>query len=163
MKIDGALPETMSLKPSKLKWAMVLLVSLAFVAGVIFIIPPDEDPMMRWLTIGFFSLCAAASLLGLFGVGGLDLDRDGFDVVTLGKKKTRRTWRECSEFSVIKLPRGGRFVGFSSETDSRKMAAGLARSLVGETGMLPDKYGMKAKDLADLMNRFRARALGLRS
>ena len=149
----------MSLKPSKLKWAIILLGSLAFVGIGVFVIPPDEDQMMRWLTIGFFSICALASLPGLLGIGGLELDQGGFTILTLGKK-TRRTWRECSEFSVIKM-RGGPFVGFSSETDSKHAAAGLARSLVGETGMLPDRYGMKAADLAVLMNRFRARALGL--
>ncbi len=150
----------MSLKPSRLKWAIVLLGCLAFVAIGLFVIPSDEDQMMRWLTVGFFGIGALASIPGLLGIGGLDLDRDGFTISTLCRK-SRRTWRECSEFPIIKLRRGGKFVGFSSETDSSKMAAGLARSLVGETGMLPDKYGMKPKDLADLMNRFRALALGL--
>ena len=137
----------------------MLLGSLTFVGLALFVIPPDEDPTMRWLAIGFFGLCALASIPGLLGIGGLDLDRDGFTIFTIGRQ-TRRTWRECSEFSIISM-RGGRFVGFSSETDNGKAAAGLARSLVGETGMLPDKYGMKVKDLAVLMNRFRARALGM--
>jgi hypothetical protein len=151
------LPDKLSLKPSRLKWAVMLLISLAFVATGLFIIPPDEDPMMRALAIGFFSICALASIPGLMGVGGLDLDREGFTISTIGRK-TRRSWRECSEFSVLNM-RGGLFVGFSSETDSSKAAAAISRTLVGESGMLPDKYGMKAKDLAGLMNRFRARAL----
>ena len=160
MKTGETLPDKMTLKPSRLKWAMILLSSLAFVAIGLFVISPDDDQVMRWLLIGFFSLGALASLPGLFGVGGLELDREGFTILTVGKQ-TRRTWRECSEFSIIKLRRGGVFVGFSSETDSSKPAAGLAKSLVGETGMLPDKYGMKPGDLVDLMNRFRARAFGL--
>ena len=157
MKADGALPKTMTLKPSKLKWVVTLLVCLVFVAAAVFLIPTEEDQTMRWLTVGFFGIGVFASLPGLFGVGGLELDQEGFTIMHWGKN-TRRTWRECSEFSVLHM-RGGPFVGFSSETDAGKAAAGLARSLVGETGMLPDRYGVSAKALAELMNRFRTRAL----
>lgn len=158
MNTGGRLPNKMTLKPSKLKWAVMLLIAVGFVAAFVFVIPRDDDPTMWWLSVVFFSICALASLPGVFGVGGLALDQEGFTIMHWGSN-TRRTWRECSEFSVLRM-RGGRFVGFSSETDASKAAAGLARSLVGETGMLPDKYGMSAKALAELMNRFRARALG---
>jgi hypothetical protein len=113
---------------------------------------------MWWFCVIFFGLGILASIPGLLGVGGLDLDSDGFTINHWGRK-TRRTWRECSEFSIISM-RGGRFVGFSSKTDAAHPAAGLARSMVGETGMLPEKYDMKARDLAGLMNRYRERALG---
>ena len=159
MNAGDSLPEKLSLKPSKLKWAVVLLISLAFVLLALFVIPPEEDPMMRWLAIGFFGLGVVASIPGLLGVGGLELDREGFTISAMGRK-SRRTWRECSEFSILKM-RGGAFVGFSSETDAKNPASGISRGLTGETGMLPDKYGMKAGDLADLMNRFRARAAGI--
>jgi hypothetical protein len=115
----AALPSTMSLKPSKLKWAVVMLICLVFVTAGLFVIPPEEDQTMRWLTVGFFGLGVFASLPGLLGIGGLELDQEGFTILTWGKK-TRRTWRECSEFSMIKM-RGGTFVGFSSETDSKHM------------------------------------------
>jgi hypothetical protein len=157
MTVGDNLPDRLSLKPSKLKWAIVLLISLTFVLLALFVIPPDEDPTMRWLTIGFFGLGILASIPGLLGIGGLDLDREGFTISAMGRK-SRRTWRECSEFSILSM-RGGPFVGFSSKTDEANPASAISRGLVGETGMLPDKYGMKAKDLAALMNRFRARAL----
>lgn len=157
MNVRDGLPDKMILKPSKLKWAVVLLVSLTFVLLALFVIPPDEDQMMRWLAVGFFGLGVVASIPGLLGVGGLELDREGFTISAMGRK-SRRTWRECSEFSILDM-RGGPFVGFSSKTDEANPASGISRGLVGETGMLPDKYGLKAKDLAILMNRFRARAL----
>jgi hypothetical protein len=147
----------MSLKPSRLKWLGVFLICVAFVAAAIFVIPREDDPFMWWLCVGFFGLGSLASLPGLFGMGGLELDPDGFTINQWGRR-TRRTWRECSEFSILDM-RGGPFVGFTSETDARKFGASLSRGLVGETGMLPDKYGMKARDLAALMNRYRARAL----
>jgi hypothetical protein len=152
-----ALP-VMSLKASRLKWAAVFLGCAAFVAAPVFVIPRDEDPTMWWVTVVFFGIGTLASIPGLFGVGGLELDQDGFTINHWGRK-TRRAWRECSEFSIIDM-RGGPFVGFTSQTDERKLGASLSRSLVGETGMLPDKYGMKARDLAGLMNRYRERALG---
>lgn len=157
----GAVPAKMTLKPSRLKWAVVLLGCAAFVGIGIFIKPDtDQDAMMRWLVIGFFGLGVFASIPGLLGMGGLDLDKEGFTIRTIGKS-SRRTWRECSEFSLVRLPRGGTFVGFSSATDEKHALAGMARDMVGTTGMLPDKYGMKAQALADLMNAFRARAPNL--
>jgi hypothetical protein len=152
----GKLPNV-TLKPSRLKWVAVFLICAGFVSACIFIIPREDDPVMWWLCVGFFGLGVFACIPGLLGIGGLDLDPEGFTIDHWGRK-TRRIWRECSEFSVINM-RGGPFVGFSSRTDEAKMGAGLARSLVGETGMLPEKYGMKAQDLADLMNRYRMRAL----
>jgi hypothetical protein len=149
----------MRLKPSRLKWAAVFLGCLAFVAAAVFVIPREDDPVMWWLCVGFFGIGSLASLPGLFGMGGLELDPEGFTIDQWGRK-TRRTWRECSEFTILHM-RGGPFVGFTSETDARKFGASLSRGLVGETGMLPDKYGMKARDLAALMNRYRFRALGL--
>ena len=155
------LPATLTLKPSRLKWAIVLLGCAAFVVIAVFIQPEtDQDAMMRWLTMGFFGLGVFASIPGLLGIGGLDLDKDGFTIRTLGRK-SRRTWKECSEFSPVRLRRGGIFVGFSSTTDEKHALAGLAQSLAGTTGMLPDKYGMSPQKLADLMNQWRARALGI--
>lgn len=153
------LPNRMTLKPSKLKWAGVLLICLGFVAAALFLIPQEENPIMWWLTVIFFGIGAFASLPGLLAVGGLELDPEGFTIRHWGRN-TRRAWRECSEFSILDM-RGGPFVGFTSETDARNPASGISRGLVGQTGMLPDKYGMKARDLADLMNRFRARAVGI--
>ena len=155
--MTATLPNKMTLKPSKLKWAVVLLTCLGFVAAAVFLIPQEDDPTMWWLTAVFFGIGVFASLPGLFGVGGLELDPEGFTILHWGRN-SRRAWRECSEFSILNM-RGGPFVGFTSETDAKNPASSISRGLVGETGMLPDKYGMKARDLADLMNRFRARAL----
>jgi hypothetical protein len=32
--------------------------------------------------------------------------------------------------------------------------------MIGATGMLPETYGLSAEELCDLMNSFRARAMG---
>ena len=161
MTIGDNQPDKLSLKPSRLKWAATLLICVGFVAAAIFVIPRDDDPTMGWITIVFFGIGALVSIPGLMGIGGLDLDPEGFTINHWGRK-SRRTWRECSEFSIISM-RGGPFVGFSSKTDEANPASAISRSMVGETGMLPEKYGMKARDLAALMNRFRARALGMQS
>lgn len=160
---DGKpLPEKLSLKPSRLKWTMVMLICLAFALGALFLIKPetDNDATMRWLTIGFFGVGVLVSIPGMMGVGGLDLDRQGFTIRSLGRS-SRLEWRECSVFEVVQMPRGGTFVGFSSATDQAHALADIARTYVGTTGVLPDKYGMKVQALADLMNEFRSRALGL--
>jgi hypothetical protein len=71
MTSGGTLPTRMKLKPSKLKWAVILLIAVGFVAACVFVIPRDDDPTMWGLSVVFFSICALGSLPGLLGVGGL--------------------------------------------------------------------------------------------
>src|SRR5262249_48792418 len=54
-RVKDKLPK-MTLKPSRLKWIMVLLGCSAFVASAIFLIPREDDPTMWWLTVVFFGL-----------------------------------------------------------------------------------------------------------
>ena len=158
---DGdPLPETMTLKPDRLRWLLVFLISAGFVATAVWIGP--SDPMLFYGAGGFFLLCALVAAPLMFGVGSrLTLDRDGFACSTLFRT-FRRDWRACSAFYPVSA--GLRtYVGFSAEQDAAaypRMAA-ANRALIGATCMLPDTYGLSADALADLMNRFRARALGL--
>ncbi len=98
----------------------------------------------------------------MFGVGSsLTLDREGFSCRTLFRT-FRREWRECSAFYPVSTGLR-KFVGFTTEQDEAahpKLAA-VNRAMIGASGMLPDTFGLDAEGLSDLLNRFRARALGL--
>jgi hypothetical protein len=156
---DGdPLPERMELKPARLKWLIVLLISLGFVAIAVWV----GDGMPLWQRLasgGFFALCAVIAFPQMIGVGArLSLDMEGFTCQTLGRS-FRRTWVECSLFTPVRA--GGRdMVGFSTAQDecAHPRMAGVARAVIGQAGALPDTFGMSAVDLCDLMNRFRARA-----
>jgi hypothetical protein len=158
---DGdPLSETLELRPARLKWLIIFLISAGFVSIAVFIGPAD-NPLTRLGSGGFFLLCGLIALPQMLGVGGrLLLDRDGFTCKTLFNA-FRCQWAECSEFAVA--TQGFRSaVGFdllSADTAHPRLAA-VARGLTGYSGGLADNYGVSPPDLADLMNRFRNRALG---
>lgn len=153
------LPDGMELKPDRLRWLVVFLISAGFVAIAGWVGP--GDPMLFWGAGGFFVVCALIATPLMLGVGAnLRLDREGFACRTLFRT-FRREWRECSSFYPVTTGMR-KFVGFSTPQDeaAHPGMAAFNRSVVGATGMLPDTFGLSAEDLSDLMNRFRARALG---
>ena len=157
---DGdPLPDTMELKPDRLRWLIVFLISAGFVAIAAWL-GPNEDPVLFYGAGGFFLLCALIAAPLMFGVGSsLTFDREGFACKTLFRT-FRRNWRECSAFYPVTT--GFRkYVGFSAQQDeaAHPNMAAANRALIGASGMLPDTYGLSADELSDLMNSFRARAL----
>ncbi|MDP3491853.1 MAG: hypothetical protein Q8R82_01975 [Hyphomonadaceae bacterium] len=160
---DGdPLPDMMRLKPDRLRWLVVFLISAGFVAIAIWIGP--SDPTLFYGAGGFFVLCALIAAPLMIGVGSsLVLDREGFACRTLFRT-FRRTWRECSVFHPVTT--GFRqYVGCSTQQDeaAHPRTASVNRALIGASGMLPETYGLSADELSDLMNLFRARALGTSS
>lgn len=159
---DGdPLPDALRLKPDRLRWLVTFLICVGFVAIAIWL-GPEQDPVLFWGAGGFFLLCALIAAPLMFGVGAsLALDPEGFTCRTLFRS-FRRDWRECSAFYPVRA--GARlFVGFTTAQDeaAHPKIAAANRAMNGASGMLPDTFGLGAEDLADLMNRFRSRALGL--
>lgn len=159
---DGdPLAESMTLKPDRLRWLLVFLISVGFVAIAIWI-GPAKEPMLFWGGGGFFVLCALVAAPLMFGVGSsLSLDAKGFTCRTLFSS-FRREWRGCSAFYPVRI--GFRqFVGFTTQQDeaAHPNLAAANRAMIGASGMLPDTFGLSADDLADLLNRYRGRAAGI--
>lgn len=86
----------------------------------------------------------------------LRLDDHGMTLRTFGGSK-RFDWAKCSEFGVSRLPvRGaGSMVVFDYDEPRYARLKRLNRGLVGAGGGLPDKFGMSATELADLLNQYR--------
>lgn len=159
---DGdPLPDSMILKPDRLRWLLVFLISAGFVTIAIWL-GPAKDPLLFWGGGGFFLLCGLIAAPLMFGVGSnLALDHDGFTCRTLFRT-FRRKWRDCSAFYPVSV--GFRkFVGFTTQQDeaAHPRLATANHAMIGASGMLPDTFGLSADGLSDLLNRFRARALGL--
>jgi hypothetical protein len=157
---DGdPLPETMTLRPDRLRWLLVFAICAGFVAIAVWIGP--EDPVLFYGAGGFFMLCGLIAAPLMIGVGSsLVLDRDGFACRTLFRT-FRRRWRDCSAFHPVTTG-FRRYVGFSAQEDEAahpRMAA-ANRAMIGATGMLPETYSLSAEELSDLMNNFRVRAMG---
>lgn len=157
---DGdPLPDRMELKPNRLSWFFMFLISAGFVAIAIWI-GPKEDPGLFWFGGGFFLICALVSTPLMLGVGSrLILERDSFTCHTLFRSFTRK-WRECSDFLPV-YAGARRFVGFTTQQDeaAHPNMAAVNRAVLGASAAVPETFGISAEELADLMNRFRARAL----
>jgi len=150
------LPERIELKPGRLKWLGIFAISAGFVAIAAFVGP--DEPVVFWGSGGFFLVCAIVAATQMIGVGAkLVLDSDGFTCTTLFRS-FRRTWVECSEFYPVRVG-GNAMVGFASETDQAKRLAAVSEAIAGTQAALPDTFGFSAEELADVMNRFRARAI----
>ena len=152
------LPETMTLTSSRLKSVGMLLICLVFVVIGVWITSDPENKTMGWFCVGFFGLCSAVFIIQLIRPGHLTLNQDGFEQVMLGRTLTV-AWKDVSDFGVIKI-KYNKFVSFSRHQDEGKALAGVSKALTGgHSGMLGDSFGMKAEELAVLMNQFRHRAL----
>jgi hypothetical protein len=154
------LAETMTLRPSRTRWLALLVVAVTLSSAAVWAME-DFFPAMRWVVGIFFGVAAVIALLNVIGIASrLDLKRDSFTCVTLSRSFTRK-WKDCSTFDPVRIG-VNKFVGFSSAEDdaAKPKLAAANKHMIGHSGMLPDTYGLSAEELASLMNRFRARAMG---
>ena len=128
----------------------------AFVAVGVWMLP--LKPLAGFSVIVFFGLGVLVGVVHLFpGSSYLELDQTGFTTCNLFRKSTYR-WADIAEFlpvfaNDVKPLVGVRFVpGFPLSARFRKFATELA----GAEGALPDTYGLKASELAALLNKVRA-------
>lgn len=146
---NGVEPEVLILRPSRLKMSLLLLGSLAFIWASI--------QMGGWLGLlgtvfcGIGSICFA--LLLLPGAGYLEITPQGFIVCVFFRKHPLVAWDEVSNFRVIAVPPTGyKIVGYDSTNVQMQKVRKFNRSFVGASDGLPDSYGMKPAELADLLN-----------
>jgi hypothetical protein len=131
------------------------VVSLTFAAVGLYLVAQGER--RGFAVAGFFGLTAllAAAML-VYGHANLRLAEDGFVLGRLWRDAAYR-WTDVSPFGIVSI-RGSRRVAFDVARD-RGLLATLARKQFGVSAILPDSYGMKAEELADLMNAWRTAAL----
>ena len=152
---DLSLP--MKLLPSRLKMLRMLAIAAAFVA--IGVLMREKEPVLGVLVSTFFGVGTVVLLTQLSRKAAyLELSQDGFTFSTLFKTR-RFAWSDVAGFRVVAM-RGHRMVGWDFTPGYAGQASGrrLASRLVGVEGALPDTYGRRAEDLAELMNELKARA-----
>jgi hypothetical protein len=114
---------------------------------------------LPWLV---FLFLAVERCLGFIPGGAfLKLDREGF-TVCYWFRETRYRWCDIAEFRVITYRYMGiipirRRVGFryTESSGKRHLALRIAGAIARFDRALPDTYGMKAKELALLLDRWR--------
>jgi hypothetical protein len=157
------LGDRLVLRPSKRKWTLMTIGSAALAVGGVWLIvtgvplPPPPFPIgdsRTWLWFGvvLFALGIPTSLaIMLSGRYYLELTRDGFTIGDLVRPKTFR-WSAAGPF-VVEERRYRKAVTFEGVPTVLE-GLGTVTELMKSFGELPDTYGMKAEDLAALMNRY---------
>lgn len=155
------------LTPRPWKWLGVLMVSLVLgFGGWLMITDPDNDTRqgMGWFCLVFFGLGAVVAIIQLI---------PGSSRVVVTSKGIYRTalyrrhffaWTDIERFGVAEWTTwhgpfrqrhrqiGIRFKPGSQVRKRWPRAALLSEALGGYHGALPDNYGHKHRDLADLLN-----------
>jgi len=143
------------LRPKPGKWLVVALGSLAFVLIGIWMVRSHE--MLGWLGIVFFGLCLFVSLICMLPKASyLHLTADGFTVCSLFRASTTR-WEDVTGFGVGRVFTN-KMVMFNyvkSYQRSPKLRS-FNTELTGFEAAIPDSYGLRHEDLADLLNRYKA-------
>jgi hypothetical protein len=142
----------MTLKPSRLRYVVLMLVSIVFVAvGALEI--SDGSSVMGWITIGFFGAGVVVFAVTLIpGSAYLRLQPTGFTVCTFFKPRFI-SWCEVDSFEVGRIGRRkGVSFNFTELRKGHKALRGTSRIVTGYEGRIPDTYRLSAEELADLMN-----------
>lgn len=148
--------EVKILRPSIIKTIALLIVSIIFVYGGIIL--RDENQFMAWLIIIFFGLGTIVFVIQLIPNSSyLKLTKEGFEVKSLYKTNFTK-WSDIDVFTTGYISKN-LMVLFNYSNNHNKYNTGkkLAKSIAGNEGALPNNYGMKAKNLAILMNEWKSK------
>ncbi len=105
-----------------------------------------------WFPLIFFGLCSIVGVALLITPGRLTISSDQLTVHHLGRTFTY-AFAECGEFAVRRIPMSGkRFVVF--DYPGQKLER-LNRKFSGGSASLPDTYGLRAEELAAILNHAR--------
>ena len=113
-----------------------------------------------WFVLMVFGLGAIiGGVMLLPGAGMLRLDRDGFETTSLFRRHGF-LWQAVKGFEAIRISHSmTKMVVYDDINLSGRTLAKFNAAIAGRNAGLPDTYGLSAADLADVMTRWRERAL----
>jgi len=149
-------PETLVLRPSRVKSLVMLLIGVAFTAGGIVMV--RDGARWGWFVLIFFGLCTVVFIsLLLPNSAYLRLTPEGFEIRSL-YRSFRNKWTDVTSFRAGRVGLNPMvMITFAPTYQRGRTARAVADALTGGEGGLPDTYGHSAKELAALLNEWRAR------
>lgn len=142
---------SVTLRPSIIKTLLLFLISVVFLAIGFWMIQKHE--LAGWLGVFFFGICTCVSIIILVPNSTyLKLSDEGFEICALYRKSFTK-WNEVDCFTVRYIGKS-KYVVFNYTDKSRKRAR-TSQALAGYDAALPDSFGMKVEELADLMNKWK--------
>ena len=116
------------------------------------------ESWVGYLCAGFFAIGIPVFIIQLLpGSTYLTLTRDGFTMCSFFRKMTT-PWSDVDCFFVVVLQQNGlkahHMVGFDyvASYDRSRLGRGIAKAIAHCEGALPDTYGKKPEELADMLN-----------
>ena len=151
------MPKTKTLKPSIFKTILCLLGSLVFVATTPLVM--ETKPIIAWLELILFGLCTIVFTIQLFpNTSHLKLTEEEFEVKSIFKSHFTK-WSAIESFGVGYMGNNKAVIfNYSENHTKQKLGKQIASAMTGAEGGLPNTYGMKAKELAELMNEWKVDA-----
>ena len=149
--------ESLTLTPSRAKWAMFLVLCVAATFfGVRMISSGESEGWLVALLSGISIPICAIQLLP--GCAYLRLDSGGFTKCTWFRRITIR-WQDVEEFGTWTVPKANnKMVCFNLKPDvSPDIKERLSAVASGYHDGLPDTYGRSAEDLCRLMEEWRSK------
>lgn len=137
---------------------MYLFGCLVFVIIGALQISRHDHSAIGWLCVLFFGLGAGVFAIQFIpSASYLRIQSEGFMFCSLFRKSPMIPWQEVSSFRVASVPPSGhRMVVFDRHTASNRGLRQINRHLVDATDGLPDSYGLRPEELANLLNIWRS-------
>jgi hypothetical protein len=135
--------------------ALTVLVGPALVAGGVSVALSGQ--LLGWAAVAVFGAVTVSGLVQWSrGTPRLTASQLGLTLTGIARSKTY-PWALVSPFKVVNVSRNLRRVGFNvAPTSGRDLeTVSINRALVGIDKRLPTNFGMKPRELADLLNQWR--------
>lgn len=146
------------LRPNPWKWIGVGLGCLVFTIIGIWMIINGE--MIGWLSLLFFGILLLTSIVYMLpNASYLKLESDGFTTCSMFRACKVR-WADVTTFVVGRVfPNKMVMFNFEPTYSRTQKLRAFNVGLVGFEASLPDNYGLKAEELAELLNKFKQASL----
>jgi len=134
---------------SRTKMLRLLVISAVFVAVGFWL--RDKNALVMWSCVVFFGLGVVVALINLHPRASyLTLTESGFEFSSMFRKHTV-AWKDVLDFGVISIS-GNEMVGWNYLPSHRsQIARRVSSGLAGVEAALPDTFGHRAIELAQLM------------
>jgi len=145
-------------KISKMIGMFILCFVLLCLGILVLFLPGTGSILVGIIMILLFGTGSFLSIANAFNGSYLKLTDDGFEV-KFSFKKYFTNWKDVKSFSVTPIT-SNRFVSytFSDSYNKQEIGRNIAKSLSGSEAILPDSFGKKPEELAEIMNNWKKKS-----
>jgi hypothetical protein len=167
-RLLAAYPGPVTLKASRMQWWVMMVLGVVSTAPCIFVgvvaflsLQAGNKAAGIGIAVAVFGACVLGSATALSARallrGGLQLERNGFQVTLLTRKQY--LWTEVTDFRPYRGDWSISGVQFDAVRPRLLGVGGMSGWFASSNDALGDNYGLEAQELADLMESWQSAAL----